>query len=68
MKALINTFKALYNDEQGASMVEKILIIAAIVLPLLGLLIYFRDYITEWVGGDVQDVRTDSDNYDPNQF
>ena len=39
----------LHRDERGAEGVEKLLIIALIVLPLLGVLIFFRDNITEWV-------------------
>jgi Flp pilus assembly pilin Flp len=39
----------LHRDERGAEGLEKLLIIAAIVLPLLGLLIYFRNEIKDWV-------------------
>jgi len=48
MKAAWNTLKRLYRDDRGAEGLEKLLIIAAIVLPLLGLLIWFRDEIGEW--------------------
>lgn len=48
MKTLWNLAKQLHRDERGAEGLEKLLIIAAIVLPLLGLLIVFRQKIGEW--------------------
>ena len=46
---LCNLLARLHRDERGVEGVEKVLIIAAIVLPLLGVLIVFRDKLTEWV-------------------
>jgi Flp pilus assembly pilin Flp len=43
------SLQSLHQDEQGADALEKLLIIAAIVLPLLGLLIFFRDELNQWV-------------------
>ncbi len=43
------SLKRLHADEQGAEGLEKLLIIAAVVLPLLALLILFRKSIKEWV-------------------
>ena len=67
MKNLITQIKTaamrLHRDEQGAEGLEKLLIIAAIVLPLLGLLIVFREAITDYVTGSWEDVRKDA-NYD----
>ena len=40
--------RRLHSDERGAEGLEKLLIIAVIVLPLLGLLIVFRQAIGEW--------------------
>ncbi len=40
----------LYRSEQGAEGLEKILIVAAIVLPFLGVLILLRDRISSWLG------------------
>ena len=40
---------ALHRDDRGADMVEYILIIAAIALPLLGVLIFFWSDIKDWV-------------------
>jgi|WetSurMetagenome_2_1015567.scaffolds.fasta_scaffold37421_3 hypothetical protein len=41
--------KKLHADERGAEGLEKLLIIAAIVLPLLGLLIWFSKDVMKWV-------------------
>jgi len=65
MKRLTNMLKALHRDETGAEGLEKLLIIAAVVLPLLALLIFFRNDITEWVSGVAEDVKGDADSYDP---
>ena len=46
----------LYRDERGAEGFEKLLIIAAVVLPLLGILIFFRDDILTWITGVWQDT------------
>jgi len=40
---------AFHNDRRGAEGLEKILILAAVALPLLGLLIYFRDELGTWL-------------------
>ncbi len=56
----------LYRCEKGAEGLEKLLIIGAIVIPLLGLLIIFRGRITEWTQNMWGDVQDDSESYDPN--
>lgn len=52
----------IHRDDRGAEGLEKLLIVAAIVLPLLGLLILFRNALSEWVSSLWDDVRTDSDS------
>jgi hypothetical protein len=37
------------SDERGAEGLERLLILAVIVLPLLGLLIFFRDQVALWL-------------------
>jgi Flp pilus assembly pilin Flp len=59
------SLRRLDRDEQGAEGLEKLLIIGAIVLPLLALLIVFRDDIAEWLKSSWSDVRDDS-QFDPN--
>lgn len=57
LKKLKSKLLAFHRDEQGADMVEYILIIAAIVLPVLAIVIIFRDKIKDWMYelfGDVQ--------------
>ena len=60
MNTLKNVLARLHRDERGAEGIEKLLIIAAIVLPLLGILLIFRDWITEWVQGEADDIRGQS--------
>jgi Flp pilus assembly pilin Flp len=59
------TMIRLHRSEQGAEGLEKLLIIGAIVLPLLGLLIIFRGDLTDWVKSIWVDTQDDADNYDP---
>jgi Flp pilus assembly pilin Flp len=54
---VISLLKRLHADERGAEGLEKLLIVAAIVLPLLGLLIIFRDAIKDWVGQIWEEAR-----------
>ena len=52
----------LHADERGAEGLEKLLIIAAIVLPLLWLLIVFRNEMGNWVRGTWEDVRNEAES------
>jgi len=61
----VSQLKRLHRDERGAEGLEKLLIIAAIVLPLLGLLIVFRNEIKDWVGKIWQDARGKADDWNP---
>ncbi|MEO1237493.1 MAG: hypothetical protein AAFX76_11960 [Planctomycetota bacterium] len=56
-----STLTRLHRDERGAEGLEKLLIIAAVVLPLLGLLIVFRDEMGNWVRGTWEEVRNDAE-------
>jgi hypothetical protein len=49
LSGMVARLKSLHRDERGAEGLEKLLIIAAIVLPLLGILIYFANDIMAWV-------------------
>jgi len=51
MRRVIRALKAFHRDERGMEGLEKLLIIAAITLPLLGLLIVFRNELWNWVKG-----------------
>lgn len=51
-----------HRDERGAEGLEKLLIVAAIVLPLLALMILFRNALSEWVSGLWDDVRSDAED------
>ena len=53
--------KDLHKDEQGAESIEKLLIIGLIVLPLLILLVWFRDEISNFMKDKWSDVEEDAD-------
>ena len=53
----------IHRDEQGAEGLEKLLIIAAVVLPLLGLLIFFRNEMGEWVSDLWEEVKNDGQDF-----
>jgi len=65
IKKMCEAGKRLYRCEQGAEGLEKLLIVGAIVIPLLGVLIFFRNEITEFLTGSWDDVMEDADAYDP---
>ncbi|KPK79451.1 MAG: hypothetical protein AMJ81_13225 [Phycisphaerae bacterium SM23_33] len=60
MKQAWKTLKRLHSDEKGAEGLEKLLIIAAIVLPLLGLLIVFRQAIGNWASSMWNQISSDA--------
>lgn len=49
--------KALYSDEQGADMVEYVLIVAAVALPLLAVIIWFWKDIGAWTGRAWEEIK-----------
>ncbi|MAE68118.1 MAG: hypothetical protein CMJ18_28040 [Phycisphaeraceae bacterium] len=49
------------HDDRGAEGLEKLLIITAIVLPLLVILLFFKDTLAEWLSDSFESVRDDSD-------
>ena len=58
MKGLWKTAKLLHSDQRGAEGLEKLLIIAAVVLPLLGLLIWFSRDIMQWVSERYEEIKS----------
>ncbi len=64
MKTLTHLKKTalrLYRDDRGAEGLEKLLIIAAVVLPLLAILIFFGDDIVTWLTDRWEDVKGESE-------
>ena len=51
------TLRTLHRDEQGADLVEYILIVAAIALPLLGVIIMYKGRIEEWLQEQWDEIR-----------
>ncbi len=64
MNNALSLVRRFIQDDRGAEGLEKLLIIAAVVLPLLGLLIFFRGEITDWITGLWEGVRGDAEDYD----
>jgi len=65
MKRYWTMLKRLHRDDRGAEGLEKLLIIAAIVLPLLGLLIVFRQRIGQWATDMWQQIKGEADQSVP---
>ena len=59
---MLDLIRRIHEDEQGAEGLEKLLILAAIILPLLIVLYFFADELKEWVRGYWDDVRSDSED------
>lgn len=64
LRSLKNKALALHDDQQGASLIEYVLIIAVVALPLLGVIIWFRDEIRDWVVEAMDEV-DDKRDMDP---
>ena len=58
---------ALHRDEQGADMIEYILVVAAIALPLLAVVIWFWKDISKWAA-DLWDSAKAKQGEDPSNF
>jgi Flp pilus assembly pilin Flp len=54
--------RALYRDEQGADMVEYLLIVVVLALPIAAILIYYRKEIADWVKSLWEGVKSDQGN------
>lgn len=61
MKAMIKLLKRAYAEEQGAEGLEKVLIIGAVVIPLLGLLIFYRKELAGWLSEESEAVINDGE-------
>ena len=65
MKGLWKTTKRLHSDQRGAEGLEKLLIIAVVVLPLLGLLIYFAKDIIKRAGDLYEEIWSSAPDVNP---
>ena len=66
LKSVKRELKALYRDEQGADMIEYILIVAAIALPLIAVIIWFWKDISSWTKQKYDQLRGRSDSVSDN--
>ena len=66
VKTMLSRFRgrirALHKDEEGAEMLEYILIFAAIALPVLGVVIWFWKDIRDWAVDKWEDTKGDVDD------
>ncbi|MFI4859447.1 MAG: hypothetical protein ACIAXF_02075 [Phycisphaerales bacterium JB063] len=60
-KMIKSALTRIIREEKGAEALEKILIVAAIALPLLGLLLFFSGAIRDWVTGNWETVQGNQD-------
>ena len=65
LKWISRKVKALHTDEQGADMVEYVLIVAAVALPLLAVVIWFWKDISIWIGEVYTSIRSGNADTDP---
>ncbi len=68
LRGLWGHLKRLHGDERGAEGLEKLLIFAAIILPLLGLLIFFRKEVKEWVNDIWEKAKGEADEDESDYF
>jgi len=61
IRGLWDRLERLERDETGSQGLEILLIIAAIMLPLLGLLIIFRNEVRDWVMDIWGKIRREAD-------
>lgn len=65
MKAVWTLMKRLHEDDRGAEGLEKLLIIAAIVLPLLAVLIYLSKDIMAWAKERYEAIKGEAPDVTP---
>ena len=72
MKSILKTMaarlKSLHEDDTGANMVEYILMIAAVSLPLLGVLIWFWKDLSRWWNSIWSDTKSGQPGTDPDSL
>jgi len=72
MKAMLRQFGRamirLHRDEDGADMVEYILIVAAVALPLLAVMIWFWKDLSRWVGSAYEDIKGGGEGTNPDDL
>lgn len=68
LKRIGRKLRALHRDEQGADMVEYILIVAAVALPLLGVMIWFWKDLSRWVGDAWEVIKGGGGEQDPSDL
>ena len=60
LKRSLGCLRQLHRDQQGADMVEYILLVAVVALPLLAVIIYYRDKIRDLLADTFGDIESDA--------
>ena len=60
LKRSLGRLRQLHRDQQGADMVEYILLVAVVALPLLAVIIYYRDKIRDLLADMFGDIESDA--------
>jgi len=60
LKRSLSRLRQLHRDQQGADMVEYILLVAVVALPLLAVIIYYRDKIRDLLADMFGDVESEA--------
>ena len=68
MKTLTELFQRLHHDETGEMPIGPMLIIGLIVIPLVFLLIYFKDEIVRWTSDEGADMMSEGQKRPTNPF
>lgn len=63
IKRFTQSIKQFWSDDRGAEGIEKLLLLGLLIIPLVAILIWFKDDITEWVQGIWGEVQDDNDDY-----
>ncbi len=65
VKRIRQALAQLHRCERGAEGLEKLLLLAALILPLLGILIFYGSDIRDWLVDLWDRMRTDSEQLAP---
>ena len=68
VKKFADRLRALHKDDTGANMVEYILMIAAVSLPLLGVLIWFWKDLSKWFNSLWGDMKEGPEGTNPDDL
>lgn len=60
LKDLRNLIVRMHRSEQGAEGLEKLLLLAALILPLLGVLVFYGEDLINWLSDKWSSMKGDN--------